>query len=112
MTKLALMIGLLAMIAAFSATGARAQTLAKGPTATTGTAVQGPAIGPVLRPGGKPGVQVGQAGPRSANLTTQECRMLGGKTEIDDSGSCKLRMRCTVTHANGNVFSSCIDEAK
>ena len=110
MTKLALMIGLLA--AAFSTAGANAQSLAKGSTAATGTTVQGPATGPVSRPTRKPGVQIGQAGPRSANLTPQECRMLGGKTETDDSGSCKLRMRCTVTHANGNVFSSCIDEAE
>lgn len=112
MTKVVLMIGMMAMVAAFSPTGASAQTAAKGTAATTGATVQSPAIGPVSRPGGKPGVQIGQAGPRSSTLTAQECRTLGGKTELDDGGSCKLRMRCTITHANGNVFSSCIDEAK
>jgi hypothetical protein len=111
MTKLILMIAMMATIAAVSSVGARAQTV-KGTGATTGTATQTPAIGQVSRPGGKPGVQIGQSGPRSSNLTPQECRMLGGKTEVDDGGTCKLRMRCTITHANGNVFSSCIDEAE
>jgi hypothetical protein len=37
---------------------------------------------------------------------------VGGQTTIDDSGACKLRMRCTIIHANGDVYSSCINEAK
>lgn len=58
--------------------------------------------------GSKGGVRISQ--PLSAELTANECRKLGGKTEIDDGGSCKNRMRCTITHANGDVYSSCIDE--
>lgn len=112
MTKLILMIAMMATIATVSSVSARAQTALKGTGATTGTATQTPSAGSVSRPGGKPGVQIGQSGPRSSNLTPQECRKLGGKTEVDDGGSCKLRMRCTITHANGDVYSSCIDEAE
>jgi hypothetical protein len=50
--------------------------------------------------------------PKFSTLTADECRKLGGKTSVDDTGACKLRMRCTVTHANGDVYSSCINEAK
>jgi hypothetical protein len=64
---------------------------------------------PLSRPG--KGANVGQASqPGSSNLSADECRKLGGKTTIDDGGSCRLRMRCTITHGNGDVYSSCIDE--
>jgi hypothetical protein len=72
-----------------------------------------PAMTPVFRPRGKSGATIGQTShPGFSALTADECRKLGGKTEIDDGGSCKLRMRCTIIHANGDVYSSCIDEVK
>lgn len=95
---------------------AHAQTLTapaapKSAAQVLGANVQKPA-GAMSRPAGKGGVNVGQAlQPGSSNLTPQECRKLGGKTEVDDGGSCKLRMRCTIVHANGDVNSICIDEA-
>ena len=76
-----------------------------------GVNAQKPAASPASRPPGKGGVNVGQASPGSSNLTADECRKLGGKTTVDDGGSCKLRMRCTIVHANGDVNSICIDEA-
>lgn len=108
MSKLMLVAAIGALIA-FPAAGAHAQTV-KTPGAVNSAAPR--VSGPVSRPGGKTGAHIGGAGPRTANLTAQECRKLGGKTEIDDGGSCKLRMRCTITHANGDVYSSCIDEAE
>jgi hypothetical protein len=85
---------------------------AQGAAQPAGSSVQTPASRSTPRPAGRPSAVGGQAQPRSAKLTAAECRKLGGKTTIDDSGSCKLRMRCTIIHASGDVYSSCIDEAK
>ena len=95
---------------------AQAQTYAppapKTPSQILGAHIQKPPAGPVSRPAGKGGINIGQASqPGSSNLTPQECRKLGGTTSVDDGGSCKLRMRCTIIHANGDVNSICIDEA-
>lgn len=112
MTKRTLMLAMIAAQVALS-TPAQSQnysqsTAPKGAAQASGSALQKPA-----KPTGKPGVRIGQTQhPGFSALTPKECRMLGGKTEVDDGGSCKLRMRCTITHANGNVFSSCIDEAE
>jgi hypothetical protein len=109
MTKLVLMIAMMAAIAMASSVGARAQTAAKATAATTGTVKQAPAIGPVSRPGGKPGAQIGQTGhPGFAALTKDECRKLGGS--LQDDTKCKNAKRCVITLANGDVNSICIDE--
>jgi hypothetical protein len=97
---------------ALSAPPALAQSVTAPKTTVLGTQIHKPAAGPVSRPTRRPGVNAGQAShPGSSNLTAQECRNLGGKTTVDDSGSCKLHMRCTIIHGNGDVYSSCIDEA-
>jgi hypothetical protein len=112
MTKQALMLAIVAAQVALSLP-AQSQNFApsnapKSAAQSSGSTLQKPAT-----PTGKPGVRIGQTQhPGFSALTPKECRMLGGKTEVDDGGSCKLRMRCTITHANGNVFSSCIDEAE
>ena len=50
--------------------------------------------------------------PLPTKLTPTECRKLGGTTSVDDTGTCKLRMRCTIIHGSGDVNSLCIDEAE
>jgi hypothetical protein len=79
----------------------------KAAVQTSGSTLQKPAAST-----GKPGLRAGNQGGHFTYLTPQECRKLGGKTTTDDSGACKLRMRCTITHGNGDVYSSCIDEAE
>ena len=113
MIKLTLMLAIVAAQIAFSLS-AKSQTFsqsiaARGAIHSSGE--QNPQMKPT-RPGGKPGLRAGNQGGHFTYLTPQECRKLGGKTTIDDSGACKLRMRCTIIHGNGDVNSSCIDEAE
>jgi hypothetical protein len=102
----------LAIFAAALSLPAHAQNTAPSPAPKAAAPSAGtPTMKPISRPGGRSGATIGQtSNPGFANLTAQECRKLGGKTEVDDGGSCRLRMRCTITHGNGDVYSSCIDE--
>ena len=67
---------------------------------------------PKQMPKGKPPAAAMPGQPLSSNLTAAECKKLGGTTSTDDTGACKLRMRCTIIHGNGDVNSLCIDEAE
>ena len=67
---------------------------------------------PKQTPKGKPPAAAMPGQPVSSDLTAAECRKLGGTTSVDDTGTCKLRMRCTIIHGSGDVNSLCIDEAE
>ena len=87
-----------------SAPGAFAQSASPGSSVTPPSMRQQP-MAP--RPG-RPAAA--QPGGNVSNLTTDECRRLGGK--LQDDVKCKNAQRCVVTLANQDVRSICIDELK
>ncbi len=108
---LAIVFAIIATLAALSPP-AQSQTFPQSTVLKEMARSSDPALRTPATPKGRPDAATdGKGGSGFSALTTEECRKLGGKTEIDDGGSCKLRTRCAITHGNGDVYSSCIDEA-
>jgi hypothetical protein len=93
-----------------AATSAFAQTERRQPDSTITAPAPGGTMAPpaTTRPGGRGSTNVRPGSQIVRELTTTECKQLGGESTVVRTSICKSGRLCTTTDQDGTLHSACI----